>query len=94
MIRMKDINLTTIRAKITLLSAGSVLLLAIIGALGLFQLYSLSGNAIQTTEDDYLSMRLLKSTTEVRHFFRSSAAFCLAARCSGDCCLGPPPAGP
>lgn len=71
MIRMKGINLTTIRAKITLLSAGSVILLAIIGAFSMFQLYGLANDARQSTENDYLSMRLLKSTTEVRHYFQS-----------------------
>jgi methyl-accepting chemotaxis protein len=71
MTSIKDLNLSTIRAKITLLSAGSVILLAIIGAFSVFQLYGLAGDATRSTENDYLSMRLLKSTTEVRHYFQS-----------------------
>ena len=71
MIRKKNINLTTIRAKITLLSAGSVALLLLIGAFSVYELYGLSREAIVSTENDYMSMRLLKSTTEARHYFQS-----------------------
>ncbi len=70
MIRIKDLNLATIRAKISLLSAGSVTLLIVIGAFAIIQLYGLSREAIVTTNDDYMAIRLLKSTTEVQHYFQ------------------------
>ncbi len=70
MIRIQDLNLATIRARITLLAAGSVVLLVVIGAFAIIQLYGLSREATVAVNEDYLAIRLLKSTTETQHYFQ------------------------
>jgi methyl-accepting chemotaxis protein len=71
MINLKDFNLSTIRGRITLLAAGAVVTLAIVGAFGMFQLHTLSREATHSTERDYTTIRLLKSVAEARHYFQS-----------------------
>lgn len=71
MINLKDFNLSTIRGRISLLAASAVLALAGVGGFGMYQLYSLSNEATASTNSDYMSIRLLKSITEARHYFQS-----------------------
>ncbi len=66
----KTFNLSTIRAKITMLSAVSVLFVAAVGILALVQISSLSEEATTAAEKADMAIRLLKSTTEVQHYFQ------------------------
>lgn len=71
MINIKDFNLSTIRGRISLLAAGAVVLLTIVGAFSMYQLNTLSNEAKASADSDYTTIRLLKSITEARHYFQS-----------------------
>jgi methyl-accepting chemotaxis protein len=71
MASIKYINLTSIRAKITMLSVASVLFLAGVGGIAIQEVSGLADDASDTTNQNYMAIRLLKSTTETQHYFQS-----------------------
>ncbi len=70
MISLKTLSLNTIRARITMLSVASVVFLAAIGGITLVEVSSLSEEAIEAANKANTAIRLLKSTTEVQHYFQ------------------------
>jgi len=71
MANIKDFRFTTIRAKITGLVAVAVLFLVIVGIFALAEISGLSNAATEAVDQDYMAMRLLKTTTETQHYFQS-----------------------
>ncbi|HEY5993052.1 MAG TPA: methyl-accepting chemotaxis protein [Gallionellaceae bacterium] len=70
MISLKTLSLNTIRARITMLSVASVVFLAAIGGITLVEVSSLSEEAVAAANKANTAIRLLKSTTEVQHYFQ------------------------
>jgi len=68
--KLKNLNLT-IRAKLAILSAAGVVFLLIMGLTALLTIQGLSTDAEGLADKDYVALRLLKSTTEIRHYFQS-----------------------
>jgi len=70
MIRLKQISLTSIRARIMALSIASLLILAAVGGIAVTELGGIANVTTESTERAYMAIRLLKSTTETQHYFQ------------------------
>lgn len=61
----------TIRAKITILAASGIFFLAVVGGISILSVKWLSNEAIDSSNKDYIALRLLKSVTETQHYFQT-----------------------
>jgi len=71
MISIRDFSLTSIRGKITMLSVASVVFLTVFGGIAFLEISGLADDSADTTNQSYIAIRLLKSTSETQHYFQS-----------------------
>jgi methyl-accepting chemotaxis protein len=67
----RKISLTSIRAKLTILSIASLLFVAALGAYAIFEINGLSEAANADSTKQYYAIRLLKTVTETQHYFQT-----------------------